>query len=211
MNYKIEINTQSSIKLIGNKTIYFDPYKILNKMSDADLIFITHNHYDHYDIMSLKNIINNNTKLIVPNNMVNQVIQDNIIDENKIITVLPNNIYNIDDIAIKTIPSYNVKTSYHQKNNNWVGYIITIDNISYYIAGDTDITEENKSVKANIIFIPIGGTYTMDIHDAYKLTKCINPDRVIPTHYGSIVGNISDGFKFKEFVKDEYKSELYIK
>ena len=195
----ISINTQSSIKITGNKIIYFDPYQIKEELHDADYIFITHDHYDHYDIDSINKIKNDNTKFIIP-----EVID---IDGLK---VLPNKEYKIDDIYFKTIPSYNIDKSFHPKDRNYVGYIINIENVTYYIAGDTDITEENKKVKCDIALVPIGGTYTMDYKEAANLINEIKPTLAIPTHYGSIVGSKEDGEKFRELLNEKIKCDLFI-
>lgn len=195
----ISINTQSSIKITGNKIIYFDPYQIKEELHDADYIFITHDHYDHYDIDSINKIKNDNTKFIIP-----EVID---IDGLK---VLPNKEYKIDDIYFKTIPSYNIDKSFHPKDRNYVGYIINIENVTYYIAGDTDITEENKKVKCDIALVPIGGTYTMDYKEAANLINEIKPTIAIPTHYGSIVGSKEDGEKFRELLNEKIKCDLLI-
>ena len=195
----ISINTQSSIKITGNKIIYFDPYQIKEELHDADYIFITHDHYDHYDIDSINKIKNDNTKFIIP-----EVID---IDGLK---VLPNKEYKIDNIYFKTIPSYNIDKSFHPKAKNYVGYIINIENVTYYIAGDTDITEENKKVKCDIALVPIGGTYTMDYKEAANLINEIKPTLAIPTHYGSIVGSKEDGEKFRELLNEKIKCDLLI-
>lgn len=195
----IEINTQSSIKLKTEKTIYFDPYKIENITHDADIIFITHNHYDHMDNESIEKIKNENTTVIAPKSM-EEVI--NKISFKKYIYLNPFEETNIDNINIKTIPAYNQEKQFHPRENNWLGYIIKIDNITYYIAGDTDVTEENKNVKCDIALIPIGGHFTMDVDEATELIKIINPKVVIPIHYGSIIGEPIFGKMLKEKLKD---------
>ena len=85
-------------------------------------------------------------------------------------------------IKFKTIPAYNTNKTFHPKENDWVGYIITINNIRYYIAGDTDITEENKKVKCDVAFVPVGETYTMDFKEAAQLINEIQPKIAIPIH-----------------------------
>ena len=158
----IEINTQSSIKLTLDKIIYFDPYKIEKNTNDVNIIFITHNHYDHMDIESINKIKNENTIIVAPKSMEETIKQI----ELKYILLNPNEEININNINIKTIPSYNIEKPYHPKENNWLGYIITINNTTYYIAGDTDKTKEAENVKCDIAFIPIGGTFTMDVNEA---------------------------------------------
>lgn len=205
---KISINTHSSIKLTLDKIIYFDPYKIENKISDADIIFLTHDHYDHFDVQSINNIINDSTIIVMPKSMEKEKIH---FKNNKVITVVPNNVYEIENIKINTIPSYNLNKDFHLKKNNWCGYIVNINNISYYVAGDTDLTLDNSKVKCDIALVPIGGIYTMDYKEAAKLINIIKPKIAIPTHYGSIVGNIKDADKFKSLIDESIDCKILIK
>ena len=195
----IKVNTQSSIRLELDKVIYFDPYKIDDMVNDADIIFITHNHYDHMDVDSINNVKNNNTIIVAPKSM-EEVISK--ISFNKYIYLDPNEEIDIDRLNIKTIPAYNLTKPFHPKENNWLGYVIKINNITYYVAGDTDKTEENSQVKCDIAFIPIGGKFTMDVAEATELVKMINPTIVIPIHYGSIIGDKEDGKRLKDNLKD---------
>lgn len=205
----ISINCHSSIKINGEKVIYVDPYKIKGINNDADLIFITHEHYDHYSIEDINKIKKSNTRFIVPKSMKNRLIIDGI-SENDIISVDVKNKYNVDDIEFETIPAYNINKSFHPKSNNWVGYIININNIKYYIAGDTDITDEAINVKCDIAFIPIGGTYTMDYKEAATLTNKIKPKYAIPIHYGLIVGKYEDAINYSNLLDKEIECKIII-
>ena len=205
----ISINCHSSIKINGEKVIYIDPYKIKEINKDADLIFITHEHYDHYSIEDINKIKKSNTRFIVPKSMKNRLVIDRI-SENDIISVDVKNKYNVDDIEFETIPAYNINKSFHPKNNNWVGYIININNIKYYIAGDTDITDEAINVKCDIAFIPIGGTYTMDYKEAATLTNKMKPKYTIPIHYGLIVGKYEDAIKYSNLLDKEIECKIII-
>ncbi len=205
----ISINCHSSIKINGEKVIYIDPYKIKEVNKDADLIFITHEHYDHYSSEDINKIKKSNTRFIVPKSMKNRLVIDRI-SENDIISVDVKNKYNVDDIEFETIPAYNINKSFHPKNSNWVGYIININNIKYYIAGDTDITDEAINVKCDIAFIPIGGTYTMDYKEAATLTNKIKPKYAIPIHYGLIVGKYEDAIKYSNLLDKEIECKIII-
>ena len=207
----IEVNTQSSIKLIFDRIIYFDPYKIEDDINDADIIFITHDHYDHMDIESIKRILNDNTIVVAPKSM-EEVVRN--IKFKDYVFLNPNDEIKIDDYSIKAIPAYNNNKSFHPRNNNWLGYIVTINNVSYYIAGDTDKTIDNEKVKCDVAFIPIGGHFTMDVNEATELIKIINPKIVVPIHYGSIIGDIKDGKRLKELLSNtniEVVEKLYFK
>ena len=193
----IEINTQSSIKI---NNIYFDPYKIEKETKGAELIFITHPHYDHFDIESINKIINKDTVIIIPND---EKLKKELKDY-QIKIVIPNKEYKIKNIKFKTIPAYNINKQYHKKDYNWLGYIIELDKI-YYIMGDTDNIKEASKIKCDHLFIPIGGTYTMNYKEAANLTNIIKPKTVTPIHYGSIVGNKEDGKKFENLLNKEIK------
>ena len=202
----ISINTQSSIKI---DNIYFDPYKIKEQTNDAEVIFITHSHYDHFDINSINNIRNDNTIIVIPND---ESIKNELdFNQDKILIVEPNNSYDVNGIIFNTIPSYNLNKSFHKREYNWVGYIINYNNESYYIMGDTDATEESKLVKCDKLFIPIGGTYTMDYIEASELTNHIQPKEVYPIHYGSIVGDIKLGEEFSKLVDNNIQVNILIK
>ena len=132
-------------------------------------------------------------------------------DKEHIIVVKPNGEYNIIGINVKTIPAYNTNKNFHPKDNNWVGYIISLDNTTYYIAGDTDKTPENKQVKCDVALVPVGGSYTRDNKEAAKLINEIKPKVAIPIHYGKIIGNISDGQNFAKLINKEIECKIFIK
>ena len=128
-----------------------------------------------------------------------------------IIEVVPNKDYEVLNIKFKTIPAYNINKNFHPKENNWVGYLINYNNVKYYIAGDTDITEENKNIICDVAFVPIGGTFTMDYKEAASLINEIQPKIAVPTHYGLIVGNKDDGIKFSKLLNNSIECKIYIK
>ena len=206
----ISIIHHSSIKFSDNIKIYFDPYKINENNNDADIIFITHNHYDHYSENDIKKIYNANTKFIIPKDLEKELLNLGIKKEN-IVTVAPNNNYNVLDISFKTIPAYNINKPFHPKENNWVGYLINYNNFTYYIAGDTDITEDNKLIKCDVAFLPIGGKYTMNYKEAAELTNIIKPKIVVPIHYGLIVGTTEDATEFSKLINKDITCKILIK
>ena len=191
----VEVLYHSSIRINKEKTIYIDPFKIDRNYNDADIVFITHDHYDHYSEEDIDKVINENTTIIIPEELLTKLLRKGI-NKNAIITVEPNEKYMVQGIKFETIPAYNTNKTFHPKENGWVGYIITLDDIRYYIAGDTDITEENKKVKCDVAFVPVGGTYTMDFKEAAQLINIIKPKFAIPVHYGSVVGSKQDATDF---------------
>lgn len=204
---QIEVFTQSAIKITPTKNIYFDPYQIKNKYHDADYVFITHDHYDHYDEESLRNILKETTIIITP-----ECLEDRVKNITKnYITVLPEKSYSVGDLSFETIPSYNTNKSFHPKEKLYVGYKVKIEDKYFYIMGDTDITNETLKVKCDICFVPIGGTYTMNVKEAADYINTISPKLAIPIHYGSIVGDINLYKEFIELINPSIKVEVYIK
>ncbi len=202
----IELIAQNAIKIVtqDGKNIYFDPFKLNNKSEfDADIIFITHSHFDHFSPEDIKLVKNENTKIVVTKDLYEKAIQCGF-DTNNILEVIPNNEYNFAGIKFKTIPAYNTNKEFHKREYDWVSYIVEIDENIVYVAGDTDITDEALDVKCDIAFVPVGGTYTMTAEEAAKLIQHILPRKyAIPTHYQTIVGSIKDALKFKNLLQDK--------
>ena len=202
----IEINTQSSIRI---DNIYFDPYLIKDEKHDAKIIFITHSHYDHFDVKSINNIRNDETYIVVPDDK--DILDELDFSEDKILIVKPNNKYDLLGISFDTVPAYNINKSFHKKEYEWVGYVLNYDNTIYYVMGDTDSIDEARKVKCDYLFVPIGGYYTMNYKETSVLTNFIHPKNVCPIHYGSIVGLKSFGDKFSKLVDNDIEVNLLLK
>lgn len=198
----------NSIKIEDGKTLYFDPYNIKESLNDADYIFCTHSHYDHFSPEDIEKIKKENTKLIVPKDIENKASE--MVGENNVVTVEPDKEYLIDDLKVKTTYSYNINKNFHPKENKWVGYIVETGEKKYYIAGDTDNIPEIQNIECDVAFLPVGGTYTMTYVEAAELANVINSKVVVPTHYGEIVGEKQDGKNFADLVKDK-EVEIFIK
>ena len=201
---KIDVFKQNSIRIKSDVgMIYIDPFKIDDETHDADFILITHDHYDHFSSEDIAKIKKDTTVLVVPEKMEAKAVKESGIKE--IETVKPGTYHEIGNLELETIPMYNILKPFHPKAAGWVGYILKINGKRIYIAGDTDATKEAKEVICDIALVPIGGTYTMDAKKAAELVNEINPEVVIPTHYGSIVGKLSDAKVFAANVKDTIK------
>lgn len=201
----IEINCQSSIKLTGEKIIYFDPIKTEEK-HDADYIFITHPHWDHFSKEDILKVKKEDTKIFGPLDIEKEL------DFSKEYTILltPNEIVTIDNLTIETVPAYNLNKEFHKKESNWLGYIIDFENTKYYIPGDTDVLEENKNIDCDIAFIPIGGTYTMTSKEAAEYINHIRPKKVIPIHYNMVVGTKEDEQEFINNLDSDIEVDILI-
>jgi len=190
----------ATVKLkIAEKIIFVDPWKIKDTEEKADIILVTHPHFDHYSEEDIKKIAKDTTVLISCKDVVSQTSLKNKRQ------IQPFEETKIDDITIQGFPAYNVNKSFHPKSNNWLGFVIRHNDVSIYIAGDSDVIEEAKQLKVNIMILPVGGTYTMTDKEAAELVNLTKPDYAIPIHYGDIVGNIQNAQNFKNFVSPPTK------
>ena len=210
MKEKIEVLCHASIRIEGEKVIYFDPFKIDKNYNDADFIFITHDHYDHYSEEDIDKVKKKDTIIIAPTQLLTKILKKGF-EKNCILMVEPNKQYEVKGIKFETIPAYNINKKFHPKENEWVGYIIELNGMRYYIAGDTDITEENKKAKCDVAFVPVGGTFTMNSKEAAMLINQIKPQVAVPIHYGSIVGTKQDATDFINSLDFNIKGMILMK
>lgn len=180
----------SSFKIIGEKIVYIDPYQI-HDTEKADIILITHTHYDHLSPEDINKIRAEKTIILAPEDARDKLTNFK--------PVKPNQFFTIEGIKVETVPAYNTDKPFHPQEKNWVGYIIQINGKRIYHAGDTDLIPEMEELKnIDIAILPIGGTYTMDVTEAVQAVNIIEPKIAIPMHYGKIVGTKTDAEKFKQ-------------
>jgi L-ascorbate metabolism protein UlaG (beta-lactamase superfamily) len=174
--------------------VYIDPWGVTGD-PPADVVFITHAHGDHFDADSLAKVVREgSTKLVAPHDIAAELSGD-------VTPVAPGDSGEVAGIKFQAVPAYNVveeRLEMHPRSNNWVGFILDLGEFSYYHAGDTDHVPELDSVKADVAFIPIGGTYTMDVPEAAELVKAQSPKLAVPMHYGFVVGTPADAERFKQ-------------
>lgn len=193
--------------IIINNKIYFDPYKIEENYNNAEIVFITHSHYDHFSVEDIKKVINDKTLFVCPNEVKFELIKFGV-NSNNILIAHPNKSYEFGGYNFKTVPAYNVNSNFHPKINDWVGYVVDVNGETLAVLGDTDANEELKEIKCDVLFIPVGGTYTMTSSEAAQLTNIIMPKVAYPTHYGVLVGTSEDAKNFKEKVDSNIKVEI---
>ncbi|MGC8622670.1 MAG: MBL fold metallo-hydrolase [Candidatus Micrarchaeia archaeon] len=171
----------------GGYTIYIDPFRVSDKIAKtekADLILVTHAHFDHFSKEDIEKISKEGTKIIASTQTLEA--SDNV----QIAT--PGFKSSFHGIEIEAVPAYNIKSerlSFHPKSNRWVGYVLEAEGERIYHAGDTDAIPEMKSLEGiDYALLPIGGTYTMDVQEAIEAAGYINPKHVIPMHYKNLLG-----------------------
>ena len=205
----IQVLCHSSIRMKRDMTIYFDPFQINHDYNDADILLITHDHYDHYSEEDIDRVVKKDTIVVAPMDLKEKLLNHGFQIE-QIVLVEPNQTYQVKGIEVHTIPAYNTNKAFHKKEYGWVGYLITLDGTVYYVAGDTDITKENLQVRCDVAFVPVGGTYTMTYEEGARLVNQIHPKIAIPIHYGSIVGTKEVGKKFSELLDPDITCQIFI-
>lgn len=205
---KITINEHASVRLeTAQGVIYFDPFNIDGKPKDADYIFITHSHFDHYSAKDIKKVANDKTAFIIPQSIFSEV-KD--VLKSSVTALAPLEEKEIGSIKIEAVPAYNTNKPMHKKEYGWLGYVVTVEDKRIYVCGDMDATDEGVKVDCDIAFVPSGGIFTMNAKEAAEFVNKMKPKTAVPYHYGSIVGGSKCGEKFKALVSKDINVELYI-
>jgi len=190
---KIKWLGHSSVKIEAGKVIYIDPWKI--KMGQkADLILISHTHHDHLSPADIKKIQKEETVIIASSDAASQLSGD-------VRVLKPGQEVTVHGITVQAIPAYNIGKAYHPKASQWIGFLLTVEGKTIYYGGDTDLIPEMQSIRADIVILPVGGTYTMTAKEAAEAVNLIRPEVAIPIHYGDIVGTLEDAIQFKGLCK----------
>ncbi len=181
------------------KRVCIDPFK-LKKPLQADLVLVTHEHFDHWNMDDLKKVVASSTTLVT--------IQANAADASKlgakqVVTVGPGERKEVEGVTIEAVPAYNLTKFrepgkvFHPKEDGKVGYIVTLGGVRFYHAGDTDAIPEMSNFKTDVALLPVSGTYVMTADEAVEAARMIKPALAIPMHYGAIVGSEADAQHFK--------------
>ena len=198
----------ASIKIQRDKVIYIDPFQIEGAPHDADIIFCTHDHFDHLNPEAIGKVMKGETVIVVPRKNVKKFKKFELED---VIGVEPHREYEAGGIKFNTVPAYNIGKKFHKKKKNWVGYILTLEDTTYYFAGDTDYILEMNEIKADVVFIPVGGKYTCTAEEAADAVNAIKPKVAVPIHFGSLVGKRDDAQTFIDNLAEGIEGVILLK
>jgi L-ascorbate metabolism protein UlaG (beta-lactamase superfamily) len=200
----------ASFRLDGSKRIYFDPYQLPQNSPRADIICITHEHFDHCSLDDIALITTMDT-VIISDKAAARKLQNAKVLCREVRFLSPGDNIEIGNIKISAVASYNTNKQFHTKDSHKLGFIVTIDGVKIYHAGDTDLIPEMKNYFCDIALLPVGGTYTMTPDEAAQAALIIKPKLVIPMHYGSIVGSDTDAKRLQDLLKGKIEVKIFKK
>ena len=175
----------------GEQVVYVDPWKIASDSHDADVVLVSHSHFDHFSREDIEKVSGPDTVVVAPADTVSQLGAGQ--------AIAPGQDVQVGDVAIHAVPAYNVEKAYHPRDNGWIGAVITIDSTKVYYAGDTDLIDEMSDLgDVDVALLPVGGTYTLDAPEAARACEAIECAIALPYHWGDIVGSAADAQAFQK-------------
>jgi len=177
----------------GESVVYIDPWKLPREIAggDADVVFVSHSHFDHCSPPDVEKVSKADTTLVAPGETIAELGAAN--------GVTPGEQVTIRDVTVEAVAAYNIDKDFHPKSNHWLGAVITIGGVRVYYAGDTDLIPEMGDLRdVDVALLPVGGTYTLNAAEAVRACEAISPKAAIPYHWGDIVGSAADAQAFTD-------------
>lgn len=187
---KIHWLGHDTIRLDGSTVVLFDPFQI-SSTKPADLILISHDHFDHNSPEDVAKIRKKDSIIVTDNASAKKL-------TGEIRIVAPGDKISVRGVTVEVGPAYNTNKEFHPKAAGMLSFVVTLDGVRYYHAGDTDFIPEMKDMEVDVAFLPVSGTYVMTADEAVKAAEAIKPKIAIPMHYGAIVGSEKDAEKFQK-------------
>jgi len=205
---EIEFLGHSGFLLANGKRVVIDPYKVSDKLGKADLILISHSHYDHCSIEDIEKLAEDGTVVVCTADAQSKIMKIKGID---LQVVEIGDKLDLDDIRIEAVPAYNIRKDYHPKEEGWIGFVIKMGNNVFYHTGDSDFIPEmykltgyGKHENKFVAFLPVSGKYVMTAEQAAEAASVLSPDLAVPMYYGAgVAGILKDAEKFRELCKEK--------
>ena len=198
---KIHWLGHDGIRIDGSTVVLIDPFQIL-AAKPADLILISHEHYDHNSPEDVVKSQKGDSVIVTDSATARQLKGDKKITS-EIKVAAPGDRLTVKGVEIEVGPAYNTNKEFHPKAAGMLSFVIKLDGVRYYHAGDTDFIPEMNRLNVDIAFLPVSGTYVMTADEAVQAAKAIKPKIAIPMHYGAIVGSEADAIKFKKALEGQ--------
>jgi len=212
---KLEYLGHSGFLIVDNeKNIIIDPYNISDNVAKADILLITHSHYDHCSIKDIQKIVKEGTIIVVPPDAQSKITK---IEKINMQVIESGDELTFGNVKVQAVTAYNTNKPMHTKRDGWIGYLIKVKDVVFYHAGDTDLIPEMKNLTGYgkhgtqfIVLLPVSGQVVMDAEEAAEAASMLGPDLAIPMHYGAgVAGTIEDAKRFVELCeKKGIKAEI---
>lgn len=183
------------------KALYIDPYKVPDGLPPADIIFVTHEHYDHCSVEDINKLTKKETIIVTEKDSAKKL-------KGKVKLMQVGDTTEIGAISVTAVAAYNTNKTFHPKKNGWLGFVLSFEGVRLYHAGDTDYIEEMKNIDVEIALLPVSGTYVMTADEAVQAALDINPAVAVPMHCGSLVGSMDDAQTFAEALQGKIKVQI---
>jgi L-ascorbate metabolism protein UlaG (beta-lactamase superfamily) len=196
-----------SFRWDGSKTVYFDPWKIARGAGKADIILVSHEHFDHCSKVDIGMISTKETIVVTCESAARELKpSEPFCKEVKVL--VPGDVFETGGVTIRATESYNIGKPFHAKGTKKLGFIVTMDGVSVYHAGDTDAIPEMSGYRCDIALLPVSGTYVMSADEAAGAALSIRPKVAIPMHYADIAGSVADAKRLQELLKGKVEVKI---